>query len=284
MDPTVVARPEKWSAPAVTSIKDVARDVEMSTATVSRALRGLQGVSEETRERCWRRRAGSATCPPPSAAGLASGHTRTVAVIVPRVTQWFFAAVVQGAEEGPARARLRPAALQPRRRRQRPPPGLRDQPADQARRRRPGAEPEAEPRGAGPARRPRPPGHHRRGRHAGLGYGAHRRPRSRRGRDPAPDRSRAPADRLHRRRDRGRAGLHRTVGPARPATAAPWSTRGCRRWRSWSRRRVHGRRRPARWAGAARDGRRPDRDLRGLGRDGHRRAACRRRAGPAGAG
>jgi DNA-binding LacI/PurR family transcriptional regulator len=37
--------------------------------------------------------------PSPSAAGLASGHTRTVAVIVPRVTQWFFAAVVQGAEE-----------------------------------------------------------------------------------------------------------------------------------------------------------------------------------------
>ena len=37
--------------------------------------------------------------PSPSAAGLASGHTRTVAVIVPRVTQWFFAAIVQGAEE-----------------------------------------------------------------------------------------------------------------------------------------------------------------------------------------
>ena len=30
----------------MTSIKDVARDVEMSTATVSRALRGLQGVSD----------------------------------------------------------------------------------------------------------------------------------------------------------------------------------------------------------------------------------------------
>jgi DNA-binding LacI/PurR family transcriptional regulator len=37
--------------------------------------------------------------PSPSAAGLASGQTRTIAVIVPLVTQWFFAAVVQGAEE-----------------------------------------------------------------------------------------------------------------------------------------------------------------------------------------
>ena len=35
----------------MTSIKDVAREVEMSTATVSRALRGLPRVSDETRGR-----------------------------------------------------------------------------------------------------------------------------------------------------------------------------------------------------------------------------------------
>ena len=83
----------------MTSIKDVARDVEMSTATVSRALRGLQGVSDETRERVMESARRLGYVPSPSAAGLASGHTRTVAVIVPRVTQWFFAAIVQGAEE-----------------------------------------------------------------------------------------------------------------------------------------------------------------------------------------
>ena len=83
----------------MTSIKDVARDVEMSTATVSRALRGLQGVSEETRERVLESSRRLGYVPSPSAAGLASGQTRTVAVIVPRVTQWFFAAIVQGAEE-----------------------------------------------------------------------------------------------------------------------------------------------------------------------------------------
>jgi DNA-binding LacI/PurR family transcriptional regulator len=35
----------------------------------------------------------------PSAAGLASGQTRAVGVIVPFVTRWFYASVVQGAEE-----------------------------------------------------------------------------------------------------------------------------------------------------------------------------------------
>ncbi|KQW48716.1 hypothetical protein ASC77_08245 [Nocardioides sp. Root1257] len=83
----------------MTSIKDVARDVEMSTATVSRALRGLPGVSDETRERVMESARRLGYVPSPSAAGLASGQTRTVAVIVPRVTQWFFAAIVQGAEE-----------------------------------------------------------------------------------------------------------------------------------------------------------------------------------------
>ena len=83
----------------MTSIKDVARDIEMSTATVSRALRGLRGVSDATRERVMESALRLGYVPSPSAAGLASGQTRTVAVIVPMVTRWFFAAVVQGAEE-----------------------------------------------------------------------------------------------------------------------------------------------------------------------------------------
>jgi DNA-binding LacI/PurR family transcriptional regulator len=83
----------------VTGIKDVAREVSMSTATVSRALRGLPGVSEETRVRVMETARRLGYVPSPSAAGLASGRTRTVAVVVPFVTRWFFAAVVQGAEE-----------------------------------------------------------------------------------------------------------------------------------------------------------------------------------------
>jgi DNA-binding LacI/PurR family transcriptional regulator len=83
----------------MTGIKDVARELDMSTATVSRALRGLPGVSEATRERVEQTALRLGYVPSPSAVGLASGQTRTVAVIVPFVTRWFFASVVQGAEE-----------------------------------------------------------------------------------------------------------------------------------------------------------------------------------------
>lgn len=83
----------------MTGIKDVAREVEMSTATVSRALRGLPGVTEQTRERVMAAAHRLGYVPSPSAAGLASGQTRTVAVVVPFVTRWFFATVVHGAEQ-----------------------------------------------------------------------------------------------------------------------------------------------------------------------------------------
>lgn len=83
----------------MTSIKDVAREVSLSTATVSRALRGLRGVSEENRTKITEAAQRLGYVPSPSAVGLASGQTRTVAVIVPHVARWFFGEVVQGAEE-----------------------------------------------------------------------------------------------------------------------------------------------------------------------------------------
>jgi DNA-binding LacI/PurR family transcriptional regulator len=83
----------------VTSIKDVARSVGVSTATVSRALRGLPRVSDATRVRVLKAAADLDYVASPSAAGLASGQTRAVGVIVPFVTRWFYASVVQGAEE-----------------------------------------------------------------------------------------------------------------------------------------------------------------------------------------
>jgi LacI family transcriptional regulator, repressor for deo operon, udp, cdd, tsx, nupC, and nupG len=83
----------------MTGIKDVANELKMSTATVSRALRGLPGVSATTRERVQQTARALGYVPSPTAARLASGQTYTVAVVVPWVTRWFFAAVVQGAEE-----------------------------------------------------------------------------------------------------------------------------------------------------------------------------------------
>ena len=83
----------------MTSIKDVARTVGVSTATVSRALRGLPRVSEETRFRVLQAAADLDYVASPSAASLASGQTRAVGVVVPFVTRWFYGGVVQGAEK-----------------------------------------------------------------------------------------------------------------------------------------------------------------------------------------
>jgi DNA-binding LacI/PurR family transcriptional regulator len=83
----------------VTSIKDVAREVGVSTATVSRALRGLPRVSDETRVKVLQVAARLDYVASPHAASLASGQTRAVGVVVPFVTRWFYGSVIQGAEE-----------------------------------------------------------------------------------------------------------------------------------------------------------------------------------------
>lgn len=82
----------------MTGIQDVAREVGLSTATVSRALRGLAGVSEETRQRVQDVAHRMGYVPSAAASVLASGQTRTIAVVVPFVTRWYFGEVVEGAE------------------------------------------------------------------------------------------------------------------------------------------------------------------------------------------
>ena len=83
----------------MTGIKDVAREVGVSTATVSRALRGLPRVSPETRERVFEVATRMGYVASPHAASLAGGQTHAIGVVVPNVTRWFFGSVVHGAEE-----------------------------------------------------------------------------------------------------------------------------------------------------------------------------------------
>ncbi|MDT0322419.1 LacI family DNA-binding transcriptional regulator [Streptomyces millisiae] len=78
------------------SIIDVARRAEVSTATVSRALRGLPNVSEATRERVLRAAEELSYAVSPHASSLASGRTGTVGVILPFVNRWFYGQVVAG--------------------------------------------------------------------------------------------------------------------------------------------------------------------------------------------
>ena len=83
----------------MTKIDDVARLAGVSTATVSRALRGLPTVSAATRRRVLAAAEQLQYAVSPSASRLAGGRTGTVAVVVPRITRWFFGTVVEAVED-----------------------------------------------------------------------------------------------------------------------------------------------------------------------------------------
>ncbi|WP_410616925.1 LacI family DNA-binding transcriptional regulator [Amycolatopsis sp. lyj-109] len=80
------------------SIRDVAKRARVSTATASRALRGLPSVTAETRARVERVAAELDYVIPFNASSLASGRTNSVGIVVPFVSRWFFGTVIAGAE------------------------------------------------------------------------------------------------------------------------------------------------------------------------------------------
>ncbi|WP_105566109.1 LacI family DNA-binding transcriptional regulator [Microbacterium halophytorum] len=92
------------AAPGPVTIADVAREAGVSTATVSRVLNGTGPASPDRRERVLAatKRLGYVTSA--SAASLASGRSRNVGVVVPRLGSWFFASVVEGAQSELLRA------------------------------------------------------------------------------------------------------------------------------------------------------------------------------------
>jgi DNA-binding LacI/PurR family transcriptional regulator len=80
------------------TIRDVAAAAGVSTATVSRALRGLPHVDAETRDRVVRVAAELDYVMSPSASRLASGRTGSIAVITPYIARWYFSEVLAGVE------------------------------------------------------------------------------------------------------------------------------------------------------------------------------------------
>ena len=82
--------------PGRASILDVAALARVSPATVSRSLRGRGKVSAQTRQRVLDAARELSYVVSPHASGLASGRTRSVAVVVPFITRWFFGTVVSG--------------------------------------------------------------------------------------------------------------------------------------------------------------------------------------------
>lgn len=81
-----------------TRIQDVAHAAGVSTATVSRALRGLPSVSDETRATVERVATELGYVVSRTASTLASGRTLTVAVITPFAGRWFFAQAIAAVE------------------------------------------------------------------------------------------------------------------------------------------------------------------------------------------
>ena len=72
-------------------LKDIARDLGVSLITVSKALRGVDDISEETRQRVLQRMAELNYRPNMLARGLASGKTFIVGLVVPDLLHPFFA-------------------------------------------------------------------------------------------------------------------------------------------------------------------------------------------------
>jgi DNA-binding LacI/PurR family transcriptional regulator len=73
---------------------DVARAAGVSIATVSRALRGVPGVSQPTRERIRRIAQELSYVISPEASALSRGQTGRVAIVMPHLDAWFYSAMI----------------------------------------------------------------------------------------------------------------------------------------------------------------------------------------------
>ena len=85
-------------ATAGPTIHDVARFAGVSTATVSRALRGVDRVSAGTRDRVLAAALRLDYTASPTATSLATGRTGVVGVLAPFLSRWFFAHALDGVE------------------------------------------------------------------------------------------------------------------------------------------------------------------------------------------
>jgi LacI family repressor for deo operon, udp, cdd, tsx, nupC, and nupG len=76
------------------NMADVARHAGVSIATVSRALRGVPGVSQPTRERIRQIAHDLSYVISPEASALSRGQTGRVAIVLPQLDAWFYSAML----------------------------------------------------------------------------------------------------------------------------------------------------------------------------------------------
>lgn len=78
------------------TIYDIAERADVSTATVSRVLNGMPGVTDETRQHVLEAASALNYQPHASARNLARQHTDTIAVIAPVMANYFYMEVMRG--------------------------------------------------------------------------------------------------------------------------------------------------------------------------------------------
>lgn len=81
--------------PKQVTIKDVAREAGVSVATVSRALNGLGGIGEDTREYVLKVCEQLSYMPNTLARGLVRQQTQTIGIIVPDITSPFYSQLME---------------------------------------------------------------------------------------------------------------------------------------------------------------------------------------------
>ena len=86
------------------TIKDIARELNVSYSTVSRALRGHKGISEQTRNRIQQYAREHHFKLNQLAAGVRSRSNRLIGVIIPEFTNYFFSCVLSGIESAASKA------------------------------------------------------------------------------------------------------------------------------------------------------------------------------------
>lgn len=81
------------------TIKDIARTLDISVSTVSRALRDTHDVSKETREKVLTMAGQLKYKPNFNARGLVNHHSHNIGVILPFITNYYFSTVITGVQE-----------------------------------------------------------------------------------------------------------------------------------------------------------------------------------------
>lgn len=84
---------------AMPGIKEIAEEAGVSTATVSRALRGFHHVNNETRAKIVAAAEKLNYPISPATIRTSLGRTNSIGIVAPYISRWYFAQVISGAEQ-----------------------------------------------------------------------------------------------------------------------------------------------------------------------------------------